>query len=720
MSKFRKNSGLGTSLSSMKLAKLTAVLSVSSLLFTALALVSLSTNRAEILSDPNLLDKPVVGLAIEYRENVAPLNISGKLSGTEPISSEIKSFADVGLGIWSVQFSEHKTESEARELATRLAVNPNIKSIYLDHLLIPATIKHSSPVLGGMKSSSAPTALRATDGWRSTAPQDPRVRLSWSAPTRLNGGVIWGYRISQFDSDSNTWKILLSNTQSTATAITVTSNLIAGTTTKLKVAAVTKSSNGKNMAVSPYSAVTSFKPTAAPKAPLLQSAGEITSASPLVSWQPQSTREKGGLATNYQVNAAAPDNSKLTCTTTSNSCVLSGMQSQTKYTVTVTATNQKGSATSVPVSETTDPMFGEQWYLTSEYGVNIQPAWKITKGSPSVVVAVLDTGITSHPDLNDNVVAGYDFILSDSNSRDGQPGRDADATDPGDYSTTKREDSSWHGTHVAGIIAASANSIGITGVAPNVKISPIRVLGVNGGSESDIAAGINWAIGVPISGVPTNKNIAKVINLSIGSNVFSNCGQFSPTQKAIDAAKARNVTIVTSAGNDDKYASESYPGNCFGNITIGATGYYGDRATYSNYSYLDETYGMYIGVDISAPGGDEQADIELPAEGGIWSTWNDGKTKAGNPTYSSEVGTSMASPIAAGVIALMYSLKPNITEEQVWEILRTTAKPFAPDTLCSDLQLTAQLRDGGDYLTGYCGAGIIDAGAAVTATKNLK
>jgi len=395
------------------------------------------------------------------------------------------------------------------------------------------------------------------------------------------------------------------------------------------------------------------------------------------------------------------------------------LQAQTKYTVVVTATNAKGSSSSNPVSETVDPLYSEQWYLTSEYGINIEPAWKITKGNPSVVVAVLDTGITAHPDLDENVVAGYDFILSESNSRDFQPGRDADPTDPGDYSTSGSEASSWHGTHVAGIVAASGNSIGITGVAPLVSISPIRVLGVNGGTESDIAAGINWAIGVPISGVPLNRNVAKVINLSIGSEVFSTCGKSSPTQVAIDASKQRNITIVTSAGNDDKNARESYPGNCSGNITIGATGYFGDRASYSNHSAWDPRYEAYFGVDISAPGGDLYEDEDLPAGGGIISTLNDGERTIGDPTYASEVGTSMASPIAAGVLALMYSIRPNLTEDEAWEILRTTAKPFAPGSTCDDLLATVILTDGSEYETGYCGAGIIDAGAALEALLSL-
>ncbi|MEY4655280.1 MAG: hypothetical protein RL523_679 [Actinomycetota bacterium] len=681
-------------------------------------LVLASPSRAEILSEQSYLGKPVVGLVIEYQDYVSAKDIYGNLVGVEALGSAVSTTADLGLGMWSVRFNKPLSEESATDLAIRLRKDPRIKKIYLDHLLTkPSALP--SPILSNLKPSSAPSGLKAADAWSASSPLSPKVRLTWSAPARLNGGLLWGYRVSQYDSATKTWKVLLTNSKSKTTAATISKTLTVAETSKFKVAAVTKTSSGKFMAVSAYSSIASIKVTAAPRAPMLQSSGQITSANPIVSWLSQTSFQKGGLTTSYLVTATATGRPSLTCSTSSNSCSLSGLQAQTKYTVVVTATNAKGSSSSNPVSETVDPLYSEQWYLTSEYGINIEPAWKITKGNPSVVVAVLDTGITAHPDLDENVVAGYDFILSESNSRDFQPGRDADPTDPGDYSTSGSEASSWHGTHVAGIVAASGNSIGITGVAPLVSISPIRVLGVNGGTESDIAAGINWAIGVPISGVPLNRNVAKVINLSIGSEVFSTCGKSSPTQVAIDASKQRNITIVTSAGNDDKNARESYPGNCSGNITIGATGYFGDRASYSNHSAWDPRYEAYFGVDISAPGGDLYEDEDLPAGGGIISTLNDGERTIGDPTYASEVGTSMASPIAAGVLALMYSIRPNLTEDEAWEILRTTAKPFAPGSTCDDLLATVILTDGSEYETGYCGAGIIDAGAALEALLSL-
>ena len=179
------------------------------------------------------------------------------------------------------------------------------------------------------------------------------------------------------------------------------------------------------------------------------------------------------------------------------------------------------------------------------------------------------------------------------------------------------------------------------------------------------------------------------------------------------------MTLVTAAGNDNRIATSSYPGNCYGNITIGATGYTGDRAYYSNYSGYSNAKQVFIGVDISAPGGDDRAGLGAPAGGEIWSTLNDGKTTPGNPIYGKEEGTSMASPIAAGVVALMYSVRPSLTDDQVWKILSTTVKPFAGDTDCAYELIDTQLNDGSSITTGLCGVGIIDAGAAVAAVQKL-
>lgn len=708
-------SAVGARLMSMRLRIiLTSVL----LFITSMTLTALNPAKADVFSDPSYLGQPVVGLVIKYQPGVVPVNAFGEQVAIEGTSSKLVDGLDVGLGMYSASFAKPVDEASALLVANEVATDSAVEAVYLDHFLDAQFFKETTPKLGGIKSSSAPTGVKARDAWLPSSPGTARVTLSWNPPSKLNGGLLWGYRISKYDPVTKDYLELVSNTKSKLTSLTVDYDLVAGATARFKVSAITKSSNSKYMAVSPASSIAMTIPTAIPQKPVLQSAGNVTSTSPLVAWATQGKIEKGGLPVTYSVRAIASDQSESNCSSSSTSCTLSGLQAGKTYQVRVTATNVRGSSTSDLVYQSQDPMKNLQWYLDSEFGINVSQAWKVTKGNPSIVVAVVDTGITEHPDLDANIVTGYDFISNASNARDGN-GRDADPSDAGDYDNSDGTPSSWHGTHVAGIIAAESNSIGITGVAPNVKISPVRVLGVNGGSESDIAAGINWAIGVKISGVITNPNPAKVINLSIGSSTFSTCYSNSPTQLAIDESKRRDVTLVTAAGNDNRIATSSYPGNCYGNITIGATGYTGDRAYYSNYSGYSKAQQVFIGVDISAPGGDDRAGLGAPAGGEIWSTLNDGKTTLGNPIYGKEEGTSMASPIAAGVVALMYSVRPSLTDDQVWQILSSTVKPFAWDTDCAYELVDTQLNDGSTITTGLCGVGIIDAGAAIAAVQKL-
>ena len=680
--------------------------------------VGLSSAKANVYSDPASAGKPVVGLVVKYKPGVLPFDLFGNQVSLANLTQKLDQGVDIGLDLYSADFVQNLSEEDALKVADELAADSRVESIYLNHLLTKSSFNDLNTMLKALTASSRPTSVKAVDGWMGEKPNQARAVLTWKAPTSLNGGKLWGYRIWKYDPISNSYKVLVSNTKSGATTLVIANNLVAGAAASFKVSAITRSANMKNMAVSAPSLAARVIPTVSPLPPVLQSAGTITSAAPVVIWANQDKIGRGGLNVSYSVTATASDSSVVSCSTSSNSCTLSGLQAGLSYSIQVTATNARGSTTSEVIQESLDPMMKLQWYLDSTYGVNAIEAWKISKGSPSIVVAVIDTGITDHPDLNDNVVPGYDFISNSIQARDGN-GRDADPSDPGDYNTSDGTQSSWHGTHVAGIIAAESNSIGITGIAPNVKIEPIRVLGPNGGTEADIAAGINWAIGVKINGVPVNQHPAKVVNLSIGSSNFSNCYSYSATQLAIDESRRRDVTLVTAAGNDDEYAAASFPGNCYGNITIGATGYTGDRSYYSNYSGYSQAQGLFVGVDISAPGGDDRVGIGAPAGGQIWSTLNAGTRTPGEPTYGAEEGTSMASPIAAGVVALMYSVRPSLTDDQVWAILSSTAKSFSPSSECTDQLIQTTLANGQKITTGKCGVGIIDASAALKAVQKL-
>lgn len=283
-------------------------------------------------------------------------------------------------------------------------------------------------------------------------------------------------------------------------------------------------------------------------------------------------------------------------------------------------------------------MNSELWGLNGTYGVQAQKAWLVTRGNQEIVVAVLDTGSTVHPDLEGQTVPGYDMISNIDRAGDGD-GRDSDPSDAGDFFGDKL--SSWHGTHLAGIINARGNnSRGVIGIAPNVKVQHVRVLGRDGGSDSDIVSGITWASGGRVGSLPLNPTPARVINLSLGGEGV--CPQ--QYQTAINDAISRGTVIVVAAGNSEVLASTFVPANCNGVIVVAATDDLGRPAEFSNYGDV---------VDIAAPGVD------------IVSTMNNGDTEVGSPTYELKTGTSMAAPFVAGIVALMLSVDPSLTPADV-------------------------------------------------------
>ncbi|RZS46805.1 S8 family peptidase [Sphaerotilus mobilis] len=335
-----------------------------------------------------------------------------------------------------------------------------------------------------------------------------------------------------------------------------------------------------------------------------------------------------------------------------------------------------------------DPQIGTQWHYTeAAAGIRAPQAWDKSTGS-GVRVAVIDTGVRRHADLAANLLPGYDFITDTKIANDGTA-RDTDPVDPGDWrgagecgTGSVAANSSWHGTHVAGTIAAvSNNGVGVAGVAYGAKVVPVRVLGKCGGYTSDIADAITWASGGSVTGVPANPYPAKVLNLSLGG--VGACDV--TTQTAINGARSRGAVVVVAAGNATADAARYTPASCTGVIVVSAVGRTGAIASYSNFG---------ANVDVAAPGGDGSYTV--------LSTLNSGTSKPGSDSYAGYRGTSMATPHVAGIVALMLARNAALTPDQVEARLKTSAAARGFPVSCAQ-----------------CGVGIVDASAAIDAALGV-
>jgi serine protease len=372
-----------------------------------------------------------------------------------------------------------------------------------------------------------------------------------------------------------------------------------------------------------------------------------------------------------------------------------------------------------------DPGYATQWHyhapdvaLDKMGGINAPAAWDVARGQ-GVIVAVIDTGIATHLDLSMNVINGYDFVTDTRSANDGD-GRDADASDPGNWRSAtdclppndNQVDSNWHGTLVAGTIAALANNnMGVVGVAYESRVLAVRALGRCGGFTSDVSDAIRWAAGLPVAGVPNNTNIAKVINLSLGSPVAGAC--LNSQAQAISDARTAGSTIVVATAN--KSDMEIYaPSNCPGVIAVTAHTYQGDNASYAN---------VGPGTTISAPGGGA---CKTPDGAGftcatgvatkstnlnywVWSTTLYGLTTPTSAsasgsvgsTYGGSVGTSMAAPHVSGVAALLLSRMPTVTPDEITFLITSSARPHPAGLFCAQAS------------PGICGSGLLDAAGAI-------
>ena len=546
------------------------------------------------------------------------------------------------------------------------------------------------------KGATAVTKLTVKDAWAARSPSTAQVSVSWKAPSNTFGYKLTGYKLQASLDSGSTYQDLPNVYSPKTNNVVISSGLTAGAHILIRAAALT--TNGKATKQGAWSEWVGAVPTTTPVAPNL-SVSSVSTDVPTAAWQLLSVADSGGLPVVYTASASAQGQSDVKCTTSASSCTFQGLVASNNYTVKVQAANKHGASPWASGFSVSDPMYSLQWGLNAKYGINVEGAWQHTHGASSVTVAVIDSGITAHPDLDgqewrnlDGSVYGYDFVSSANGSDDGD-GWDSNPSDPNGTNE-------WHGTHVSGIIAAANNSVGVVGVAPGSKLLEVRALGGKGGSPSDLIAALNWAAGKDVPNVPKNTHPAQVINLSLGNKSYAQCD--TATANVLQTLHDMNVMVITAAGNDNTQAFYSYPGNCYPTINVGATGYTGDRAYYSNYGQ---------GVDISAPGGDDQNPGTSPAQTGgqILSTLNDGKVAVGAPNYDYAEGTSMAAPLVSGIAALLISVKPNITPNQIWEALKSTATPWPVGSFCSTATTDTS-----------CGIGIANAGAAVEYTLRDK
>ncbi len=301
-----------------------------------------------------------------------------------------------------------------------------------------------------------------------------------------------------------------------------------------------------------------------------------------------------------------------------------------------------------------DPLYNFQWHYSL---INLPAAWDITTGSNSVIVAVIDTGTTPGVDLAPRTLAGYDLISDPAMARDGD-GPDPDPTDEGD--STGPQNSSFHGSHVAGTVGANTNDgFGAAGVTWSTRIMPIRVLGVGGGTTFDIASGIRFAAGLPNSSGALPPQSAHIINMSLGGP-----GVSQTMQDAVTDARNAGTLVIAAAGNANSSDPFS-PAVLNGVISVSAVDAQGVKAPYSNF---------HPTVDIAAPGGDIEVDRTGDGypDGVLSCRPNDRSNPTDYDAYEFYEGTSMAAPHVAGVAALLLAADPTLSVPQLENILLST------------------------------------------------
>ncbi len=364
-----------------------------------------------------------------------------------------------------------------------------------------------------------------------------------------------------------------------------------------------------------------------------------------------------------------------------------------------------------PASVPNDEYYNVQWNM---HAVNAFPSWQY-QGNNDVVVAVIDSGIArisdngglrDHIELEGKLVSGFDFIEDLDIANDGD-GIDADPTDTGDTDFN----SSYHGTHVAGIIVAKANNgvgvVGVAGASANIKVMPIRVFGKDQRTTAyALSQAILFAAGeisdadeivsdrTNAGGVHDFTPRAQVINMSLGGSLSA------VVFDAIQKARQAGVILIAAAGNSAMDASIFYPAAYDGVVSVAATDEEGKLASYSNFG---------ASIDVSAPGGDRTSAI-----GEILSTYATGRSSVGvAESYQYAVGTSMAAPVVAGVVALMKSVDPSLSSSDIYSYI---SSGDIVDPVSNPLTMGYGSINALKAVSEVSGVGVVDANPILKAT----
>jgi len=670
--------------------------SLFSIAMSALLLSGLSPAAGASTSDST---EKISGVLVQYAAGVEALAPNGEPTGANLLRGRLVS-EDLGGGLFALNFVEPIDKALAKTWIKRMVLDRRIVWAEPNYEIEKAsapTNYSNRPILTAARPASGPGSLVAKSAVSSTDDDKARVRLTWKTPSNRYGAKIVGYRIQYSSNGGASYQTLINDTGSNDTRAYVSDGIRAGVSYRFRVRALTNDGSESNTVGASSNTASTIVRTA-PKPVFVTSAPRVGPGN--ITYLEQTVSDRGGFASSqvrYRAVATAADiESVETSLCNATRCRFPELLPDTPYTVEVFATNSLGTSTSNAAAPANDLYFPLQWYLNGKNGISMPTAWKYSKGDGDKVVAVIDTGIRSHQQIDkaltrnaDGSIYGYDFVSELGNAADG----DGEDSNPNDEGGNSAGGNSFHGTEVAGIIASEHDFIGSAGVAPNVKLLPIRALGKDGGTIGDLIKAVNWAAGVKISGVVPNRYRVSVINLSLGAKEIVPCsGGYA---SIFDAAIAKGITVIAAAGNEGR-ASLSFPGNCESVITVVATQALGDRASYSNYGQ---------GTLLAAPGGEFNiGSTEAPdSRGGIISTSVDA---ANVQSYRLSEGTSMATPVVSGVVALMYSMQPNITPAKVKAILKDSVRKFEPTSNCA--------------LFGGCGAGIINAQLALARTSALK